>query len=55
MNNELWESMLTPKECTGQSPYLLVYGKEFVLRFSLEINALTMVYEIEKENQTSQL
>lgn len=44
-NKTLWESRINPKESTGQSPYLLVYGNKSVLPINLEINALTVVHE----------
>jgi len=51
----LWESRVTPKESTGQSPYLLVYGKESLIPTNLEMNALSMAYQIDDCDQSTPL
>jgi hypothetical protein len=51
----LWESRLTPKDSTGNSPYTLVYGKEARMPINLELNALTYVVNIEDVEEVSPL
>ena len=55
LNNALWESRITPKDNTGQSPYLLIYGNKYIIPINLEIHALTVVYEREEEGDSSRL
>ena len=55
LNNALWESGITPKESIGQSIYLLVYGKEFVLPVNIESKTFTSVCETKKDNKSSPL
>lgn len=55
MNNSLWESRITPKESTSQSPYSLVYGKEWMPSINIKINALSMAFQIEDLDQSTPL
>jgi hypothetical protein len=47
LTEALWESRTTPKDSTGMSLYLLVYGKEEKMSISLELNALISVVNTE--------
>jgi hypothetical protein len=51
----LWERRMTPKDSTGISPYVLVYGKEEKIPLSLELNALTYAVNIEDTEDTPPL
>jgi hypothetical protein len=53
--DELWESRLTPKDSTRNSPYTLVYGKEAGIPINLELNVLTYVENIEDVEEVSHL
>ena len=48
LNNELWVSMITPKESTSQFTYLLVYGKESILPINLKTNELVIACQAEE-------
>jgi hypothetical protein len=48
----LWESRKTPKDSTGMSLYLSVYGKEAKMLINLELNALISVVNIEDTKDT---
>jgi hypothetical protein len=49
----LWASRTTPKDSTGMSPYLLVYGKELKMSISLELNELISVVNTEYTEDNS--
>lgn len=55
LNNALWASRIIVKETMGQSSYLLVYGKESALLVNIEINALSMAFQVEETNQYTPL
>jgi hypothetical protein len=55
LTDALWESILTPKDSTRNSPYMLVYGKEARMPINLELNALTYVVNIEDAEEVSPL
>lgn len=48
-------TIITPKESKGQFPYLLFYGKELVLPVNIEINALSMTFQVEETDQYTPL
>jgi hypothetical protein len=43
LTDALWASRMTPKDSTGMSLYMLVYGKEEKIPISLELNSFTCV------------
>lgn len=48
-------SRITPNESTVQSPYLLVYGKEYMLPVNVDINALSMACQVEDLDEIAPL
>jgi hypothetical protein len=47
LTDALWASIMTLKDSTGMSLYMLVYGKEEKIPISLELNALTYAVNTE--------
>ena len=47
LTDALWESIMTLKDNTGMSLYMLVYGKEEKMPINLELDALTYVVNTE--------
>jgi hypothetical protein len=47
----LWESRLTPNKGTGHSPFSLVYGREARWPLHMELNALMLVVNDEKDEK----
>ena len=43
----LWENRITSKRSIGNSPYMLVYGKEAQLPLSVELLALDVVHQLQ--------
>lgn len=43
----LWADRVTPKKSIGNSPYMLVYGKEARLPLSVELLALDIIHQLE--------
>lgn len=47
LKSALWVDKITPKRLVGNSPYVLVYGKEARLPLSVELPALDIVHQLE--------
>ena len=43
----LWADRITPKRSIGNSPFMLVYGREARLSISLEFPALELAHQLE--------
>ena len=48
--NALWANRITPKEANGNSPYCLVYDKEFVIPSNLTIPSLQLAQSIQEDD-----
>jgi hypothetical protein len=53
LTEALWASRTTPKDSTGMTLYLLVYGKEEKMPINLELNALIFMVNTEDTEDTS--
>jgi hypothetical protein len=53
LTEELWASRKTPKDSTGMTRYILVYGKEAKIPINLELIALISVVNTEDTEDTS--
>jgi hypothetical protein len=53
--HSLWESQITPKKSTKQSPYIPVYGKESIIPIQMKQNALAMEIGVEGMEEVSPL
>jgi hypothetical protein len=47
LKNALWADRITPKRSIGNSPFMLVYGREARLPISLEFPALELAHQLE--------
>ena len=43
----MWADRITPKRSIGNSPFMLVYGREARLPISLEFPALELAHQLE--------
>ena len=53
--NSLWVDSITPKVSIGNSPYYLVYGKEFVLPSNLLLPSLHLAHSFSQDDGSSPL
>lgn len=51
LKSDLWADRITPKRSIGNSPYVLVYGKETRLLLSIELLALDIMHQLEMFEQ----
>jgi hypothetical protein len=47
MKSSLWANRITPKRAIGNSPFMLVYGREARLPISLEFPSLELAHQLE--------
>ena len=47
MRTALWADRITPKRSIGNSPFMLVYGKEARIPISLEFPSLELAHQLE--------
>ena len=47
LKTALWEDRITPKRAIGNSPFVLVYGREEKLPLSLELPSLELAHQLE--------
>ena len=55
MKTTLWDKKITPKRVVGNSPFMLVYGREARLPISLEFPSLELAHQLELEENDSMI
>lgn len=49
LRTTLWDNIITPKRSIGNSPFMLVNGREVGLPISLEFPSLELAHQLELE------